>query len=174
MQKLIVVILFALFSQGLLAQSNAIDALIDKYESREEVSTLNLQGWLFNLVANADDDEETTGVSAKINHIQLMVMDEQNLVSPKEMKRFKSAIYKDQYEPLFQIREEKNLVEFLLREEGDLITDVLILVSGKEDFVLLNLSGQLKFSDLNDLDIQVEGGDHFKKIPENRRDVPRA
>jgi hypothetical protein len=174
MKNVLASVLFLFIGCMSYAQHASIDQFYDKYKDLENVSTVNLQGWLLNLVASAEEDEEMESLSAKITDLRLLVMEESNMVSKKEYRQLKRNVLRDRYEELIQIREGGDVIDFMLREKGDHITDVLILVNSNDKFVLLNIAGQLRFSDLNDLDIQVEGGDLLQKLPDNRKDVPRA
>ena len=104
----------------------------------------------------------------------VLVMEEGNLVQPDEYRRLVKDIHQSQFEQLLTIRDGGDDIGFYIREKGDTITDVVLLVNGSDGFILLSLEGLLKFSDLNDLHIDVEGANHFEKLPEKKKDVPRA
>ena len=101
-------------------------------------------------------------------------MEEGNLVSASEYKNLLKDIRQSSFEELLKIREGQQDIGFYIREKGDTITDVLLLVNGESQFVLLSLEGLLKFSDLNDLHIDIDGAEHFERLPEKKGDVPRA
>lgn len=162
-----------LFSLVAHSQHASIESFYNKYKNLEKVSTVKLTGWLLELAINSDGEEKDK-LSQKLTNLRVLIMEEGNLVSQNDYQQLKKSVKKDAFEDLFQIREGKEVIEFMIREKGDFITDVLILVNNNDNFVLLSLEGRLRFSDLNDLNIDIEGGDHFKKIPEHRKDVPRA
>ena len=81
------------------------------------------------------------------------------------------GIEKESFEEILRIREGTDNIRALVKSDGDKISNVLLFVEGPDEFVLLSLEGNLNFSDLNDLQFDVEGGDAFEKIPEEK---PRA
>lgn len=157
------------------AQTKAVQSFYNKYKDMDGVENVRLQGWLIKLASSfADDDPDAKRLLKKITQLRILTMDQGNLVSQQEYNNLVKNIKQDHFEDLFLIKDNGQNVQFLIREKGDTITDVIMLVSGGDEFVLLSLEGVLKFSDLNDLNIEVDGSDHFKKLPEDKKDIPRA
>lgn len=157
------------------AQTKAIQSFYHKYQNLEGVEDIKLQGWLIKLAARfADEDPEAKRLLRKITQLRILTMDNGNLVTPQEYNTLVNNIKKDAFEDLFMIKDNGQNIQFLIREKGDTITDLILLVSGNDEFVLLSLEGALKFSDLNDLNIEVDGSEHFKKLPEDKKDIPKA
>ncbi|MCB0586326.1 MAG: DUF4252 domain-containing protein [Phaeodactylibacter sp.] len=171
-------ILSALLALGPLfafAQPRPIARFYDKYKQFENVTDVKLQGWLLEIATSfAEEDEDARKLLDKITYLRVLVMDEGNLVSPGEYKSLLRDIRQSSFEELFKVKEGQEDISFFIREKGDTITDVLLLVNGEDDFVLLSLEGLFKFSDLHNLNIDVDGAEHFEKIPEKKGDVPRA
>ena len=156
------------------AQPEAISRFYDKYKTYEHVTDVKLQGWLLKIASNFTEEEQATKILDKITYLRVLVMEEGNLVQPDEYRRLVKDIHQSQFEQLLTIRDGGDDIGFYIREKGDTITDVVLLVNGSDGFILLSLEGLLKFSDLNDLHIDVEGANHFEKLPEKKKDVPRA
>ena len=66
-------------------------------------------------------------------------MDDGNPISSHEYKDFLNVLRKDDFEELMKIKDEGCAVDFLSREEGEHITNVLMLVHEKDGFVLISL-----------------------------------
>ncbi|MDX1942999.1 MAG: DUF4252 domain-containing protein [Saprospiraceae bacterium] len=156
------------------AQTKAIANFYDKYKSMEHVTDLKLRGWVLKLASSFSDDAQEAQLLRKISQLRILTMENGNLVSPNEYKNLIKNIKQEAFEELFQVRDDGQTIEFLIREKGDTITDVLMLVSGDDGFIMLSLEGALKFSDLNDLNIEVEGSEHFKKLPDDKKAIPKA
>ncbi len=155
------------------AQTESITNFWNKYNDHENATEINITGGFMKFIASFSDDEEAD-IAKKITALRVLVMDDGNIVAPTDFKKLVKDVKRDAFEELMTVRDGSTTVDFMIREKGDAITDVLILVNDEEDFVLLSLECMLKFSDLNKLDIEVEGGDFFKKIPEKKKDIPRA
>ncbi|MCB0571983.1 MAG: DUF4252 domain-containing protein [Phaeodactylibacter sp.] len=156
------------------AQPEAIARFYDKYKAYENVTDVKLQGWLLEIASNFTDEGQAKKILDKITYLRVLVMEEGNLVTPNEYRHLIKDIHQSRFEQLFTVRDKGDDVGLYIREKGDTITDVLLLVNGSDGFVLLSLEGLLKFSDLNDLQINVDGAQHFKRLPEKRKDLPRA
>lgn len=149
-------------------QSRYITKFYDHYKSQEEVTNLNLHGFVVRLAGNFVDDQDAKKVLRKVSHLRLLLMEDANLVHPQEYTSLVKGIKSDRFEELMIIREGSQRIEFFLRESGDTITDVLMLLRGEDEFLLLSLEGAFNFSDLNDLRIDINGGEHFSKLPDRK------
>ena len=128
---------------------------------------------LIQFAASFDDNEGHQKVMDKITQVRLLVSEE-NLVSKNDYLRFAKSLKKDSFEDLMQIKDQGSNIDIMIREQGDKITDVILLVEDHGDFVMISLEGDFQYSDLNDLDLKFEGSEHLKKLPEKRKDIPRA
>ena len=155
------------------SQTNAIQNFYSKYKDHEEITALSLSGSLIQFAASFADDEGSQKVMDKVTHLKLLVSDS-NLVSKKDYLSFSKSLKKDAFEDLMQIKDQGSNIDIMIREQGDKITDVILLVEDHGDFVMISLEGDFKYSDLNDLDLKFEGSEHLKKLPEKRKDIPRA
>ena len=168
MRNLILYSLLAFLPALTNAQSKFITQFYDSYKSLEEVTNINLQGFVLNLATTFTNDDDARGVLRKVSHLRLLMMEDANLVSPESYTSLIRGIKSDRFEELMMLRDNDQRIEFFLREDGDTITDVLMLLHGADDFLLLSLEGAFKFSDLNDLKIDIEGGEHFGKLPDRK------
>lgn len=173
---LVMIVAFVGFSFPSWGQSPAVKEFYEKYKSLDKVTDVHLKGWVLKLASEFSDDEAGERLLKKITQLRVLIMEEGNLVSPVEYKQLLKQLKRDQFEELFHFKEKQKsqAVSFYLREKGDAVTDVIVLVSGQENFVLLSLEGALRFSDLNDLRIDVDGAEHFKKLPEKKSSIPQA
>lgn len=156
------------------AQTKAVKNFYDKYKNMENVTDLKLRGWVLKLASSFADEAEEARLLRKITQLRILTMENGNLITTQEYRSLIKSVKQDAFEDLFQVRDGGQVVEFLIREKGDTITDVLMLVSSDDSFILLSLEGALKFSDLNDLNIEVDGSEHFKKLPDDKKDIPKA
>jgi Domain of unknown function (DUF4252) len=172
MKKSITLLLLAGLFLQLQAQSENIETFYKRYAKSENATNVTIKGWLLDVATQFTEDVESRKVLSKITQLRVLLMEEGNPVSNTEYLQFKKDIRKDDFEELLQIRDEGSQVDFFIREEGDHITNVLMLVNEADGFVLLSLEGLLKLEDLKNIKIDAEGGEHFEKI--KRKEVPRA
>lgn len=151
-----------------LAQSKAINDFYNKYSQDEHFLDIKLSGGLLNLVASKTDNENDKRVIKKITALRALVLEEGHSVKKEDYTQLLRSAKADSFEELIKVREGTDNIEILIREKGNAISHVLLLVNGEDKFVLLSVEGLLQFSDLNDIHIDVEGIDWFRKVPERR------
>jgi len=157
------------------AQDPVIRQFYNKYKHMDQVENIQLGGWVLKLAAQfADENDEVKPFARHISRLRVMTMEEGNLVSKSEYNTLVRKLRNQQFEDLFNARDGGELVQLLIREDGDRITDVLLLVSGADSFTMVSLEGALRFKDLRELNIDIEGGDHFKSLPADRDDISKA
>lgn len=170
MKNLILVLTMLALPFFAASQTECIENFYDKYVDNEKISDLSLNGWILSL-ASKMSDEEGTEILEKITKLRIMIAEEKNIVTKPDIKKLMRDVRKNEFEDLMTIRDEGSRVNFMIREEGDNITNVLVIIHGDDDFILLSLEGNLNFDDLKELNFDVEGGDVFKNLPKKN---PRA
>lgn len=151
-----------------MSQSPAIRHFYDQFRSHEDATRISMGGGLLRLAATFSGEKEARKILRKVSHMRLLVIENRDPVSPEAYTQLIKGIQADRFEQLMQIREGGQHIDFYLREDGDTITDVLMLLREEGEFLMLNLEGKLKFSDLNDLHLDVDGAEQLVKLPENR------
>ncbi len=154
-------------------QSNSIEDFYTKYKNNEDITALTLSGGMIKFAASFEEDGNTK-ILDKIALVRLLMMSDNNLVSKKEYHGFMKDIKKDAFDELIKIKEDGIDIDIFIREKGDTITDVLIMVKEENEFIMVSLEGNFQYSDLKDLDLNFDGGKYLKKIPEKRSSIPRA
>lgn len=175
MKNILIILLFAVLTPIATQAQSSVNKFFYKHSSHEGAVSVDVGGLLIKMVAKiAGDEHEATKILADINRLQVLVLEDQSPITGKEMRGFVTKLHKDKFEELMTVREGDTNVNFFIKEKKDMITNVLVLVKESDNFIMLNLRGKIKFSDLQKLDFDVEGSEHFKKIPQKKEDVPRA
>ena len=170
MKNIIIVALIAILPVLAFGQNKSIEKFYNKYKSQENVTDINLQGWVLELAASFSDDESEK-VLEKISKLRVLVIEEGNLVNSSEYKQLVKDIKNDSFEELMQFKDGNDKVDIMLKEKGNKITNLLLIARGNDGFIMLSLEGDLDWNDLKSLEIDVEGAEHLKKLPD---DMPRA
>lgn len=174
MKNLIIYMALCLSPIFLQAQNPNVKAFYDKYMGYDNVTNVSLQGWVLKMAANFTEDENGEQLLQKITKLRVMVMEEGNLVSKNDYQNLVRNIEKDHFEKLMEVRDGGEKIDFFIQEDGEEVSNLLMLINGKDEFILVSLEGNLKFSDLQELNFEIDGGDQFKKIPKKKKDIPRA
>lgn len=172
--KLLLLASLALAPFLLFGQTKSVKNFYQKYATYENANDITLQGWVLKLASRFADEEGGEKLLQKITKLRVLTMENGNLVKQTDFRNLLDDVKKDSFDDLMEIRDGTARVNFLIREKGDTITDVLILVNDIDSFVLLSLEGALKFSDLQNINIEVEGAEQFKKLPKEKSKIPQA
>lgn len=167
--KNILIIAFAfLFIVPAFGQTKSINKFYNKYKHQENVTDVKVRGWLIKLASSQVDDEQAENILKKVTQLRVLVVDGFEGVKSNDYNKLINDVEKDSFEEILRIREGKDNIRAMVKSDGDKISNVLLFVDGEDQFVMLSLEGSLDFSDLNDLHFDVEGGDAFEKIPEEK------
>lgn len=169
----ILFILAILASSYTFAQTS-VERFYNHYSELENVNKFTLQGGLLQLFSSDLEDRAAKKTMRKLNKLTAIWMDDFNPVSHKDVKSLMRNLQRDQFEPLVMVKDGSANVNFLVQENGDRITGVILLVDDADHFLMVHLTGSLDFEDLSNVDFDIEGMDHFKKLPKKRAHLKRA
>ncbi len=156
-----------------MAQSPAVENFYNEYRHAPNVIDLNFHGEIIKF-AFQGEDKSTGDLIERISQLRIMIMEDKNIVKKGDYRELVSNLKDDRFEELMTFREGGSDIEILLREKGAIITDVILLLNGDDEFIMLSLEGLFRFEDLNDLNLNIEGSEHLQNLPDKRKDVPRA
>lgn len=155
-------------------QPSAIDAFYDDFRNGQDVTNVQLQGWMVRLAARFADDETAQVVARKISRLHVMVIGQGDRVSPEQYAKLLQGVRGEAFDDLMEVRDKGKRVQLLLREGKEAITDVLVLIRSDQEFILLSIEGKLKFDDLHQLKLDVEGSEYLECVPAKKSALPRA
>lgn len=163
-----VLALFVAATTSLTAQADPIRAFVNKYKELEEAENINLGGFVLTLAAGFTDDEEAAQLLKKVSHLRILTIDQADLVSPTDLLGLRQSLQAKDFEDLMYIRDGLDHIDILVRETPKAITDVVLLIREPESFTLISLEGWLRYEDLRELNIDINGMSHLSGLPELR------
>jgi hypothetical protein len=168
MKKVLIILVAAVFSLSTFGQ-NPVDDVFNKYSGREGFTVVNVNGSLLKLLSKADTgDQDLQNLTASINGIKILVQEEKL----NDVENFHSLIYdkldKNIYKEMLTVKESDQDVNILVVENGDFISDFLLIVSGIDENVLISIKGKIRLEDLNRLgsSLNIEGMDKLSLMDE--------
>lgn len=163
---LIFMVLASLAFQKAKAQANAIDKYFQQYVEDERFTVVYISPKLFQLIEKLDvegldmEDAEAEAVlelAKDLRGLRILVSEED---SDQLYREAKSKIDTKEYEVLMTVRnKDEDNFEFLIKEDGDLITELLMLVGGGDDFVLMSFVGNIDLNKVARMAKKIEEGD---------------
>lgn len=167
MKKLITLLLIALFPMLAMAQNSAIDKVFKKYGDLDGFTVVTISKGLLKMAANMDDDQNAQDFLGRINSIKVLASEDGN----KDINLYDevlSNLDKSSYEELLTVKSKGEDVLMLVKKDGNIIEELIILVGGSKDNALVYISGKLNMKDLSKLSSSVNingaGLDHLKDL----------
>lgn len=170
MKKIIVslvVVLLCSYSFMSCAQSDPVGLVFDKYAGREGFTTVNMTGDLLKFAAKCDDDPTHKFLA---NLTEVRVLSQECKGGEKTGINFHDEIWpklnQSAYKELLIVKEKDQDVKILARENGDIISEFLIIVSGIDENVLVQIKGRLNANEVDELSdsFDFKGFNQLKKL----------
>jgi len=156
------------------AQSDAIEKYFEKYVDDERFTVVYISGKMFSMISKiapediVDDPEAEAAleVAKDIKGLKILTSDE---VGPELYKEAIGLINTKEYETLMTVRDGGENVRFLVKDTGDIINELLLLVGGEENFVLLSFVGNIDLNKISKLanQIDIDGAEHLEKLEDD-------
>lgn len=151
-------------------QADAISSFFDKYLEDERFTVVYISGKMFSMISRLDSDDEDFDefkeVTEKLKGLRILITDEDAYNFYQEA--INTINTKDGYELLMTVRTKKgNRVEFVVKETGNKIDELLLVSGGKDhDFVLMSFVGDIDLDKISKLSraIEIDGIENLEEL----------
>lgn len=156
---LILTLLFAfLMPVNTYCQTKSINKFYRKYKYKKHARNISLPGWLIRMGAgiakqHVEDEEEKLALAfaKKIRKAKFMLMEEGDKVKPKDIAKLMKGLKKESFDDLLQIRDGKTTINMMIRDEGETIRNLFVLVKEPDELIMLSLKTKFTMKDINQL-----------------------
>ena len=173
MKYLSLLIIFLIGSMSPLhAQTDAITKYFDQYVDDERFTVVYISPKMFEILGKLDleelQDEEAQIIMEVVSDLEGLRVLTTEVTPLKFYEEAKSKISTKEYEVLLTVRDEDENVQFLIKDEGDTINELLLIVGGDDEFVLLSFMGNIDLDKIAQLakKLDVKGVEHLDKLDE--------
>jgi hypothetical protein len=161
---------FILFSTALCmitvlnAQTSAIDELFDRYSGKEGFTTVTISSKLLGLFAGKNPNAEGSNIINRLTSIKILSVEDSLLnQSVNFYKELTKKLDLSAYEELMVVREGSDATLFLIKQKGDIISELLMISGGPANNTLISIKGDLDLKSLSELSNQM-GIDELKDL----------
>ncbi len=150
------------------AQNNAIDKYFDQYKDDERFTMVFISPKMFEMavkVAEENVEDDVVDILKEIKGLKILTTEH----NPNEF--YKEALKKintNEYEELMTVRDEGQNVQFLVKDQqnGDIVNELLLLVGGEDEFVLMSFVGKIDLNKIGKLakNMSINGTEHLIKL----------
>lgn len=149
------------------AQVDAIDRFFESYQDDEEFTMVYVSPKMFQMFAKVAGDELDAELKGLVKDLKGLKV----LRTEKNAKAvYKAALKKiptDEYELLMTARDNGQNIKILTKSKGDdVIEELLLLVGGADEFILVSFVGNINLNDLAKIasSLDIEGVKHLEKL----------
>ena len=168
MRILLTLGLILLTSLAVLSQSS-VQSFFDKYQDNDSFTQINISSKMFQAISNLDmegeKDDELVEMIHSLKGLKILTTDEN---PQKYYDEFNATFDKSVYEELMSIRENDSDITFLVKDSdgGNIVNELLLLVGGKDDFVLMSFEGNIALDKIGKLanGLNISGAEHLDKL----------
>ena len=169
------IVLLALFAgmNTLQAQPDAISQYFDQYVDDENFTVVYVSSKMFEILGKLDledldepEAEQAMEVVKTLKGIRVLTTEH----NPE--KYYKEAVEKinvNDYELLVSVRDEGENVRLFVKDQGDIINELFVLVGGEDEFVLVSLIGDIDLKTISKIanSVDIKGVDHLEKLDDD-------
>ena len=166
MKQLTSLALALFFTLASYAQVDAIDKFFNQYQENQDFTVVFVSPKMFQMAAKATQDMEDPELKELINGIKGLKILTTDVNAAKYYSEAIKKIPVGEYETLVTVRDKGENVRFLTKGTGDIVNELLLLVGGKDEFVLMSFVGKIDINKISKLakKFNVDGIEHLEKI----------
>lgn len=153
---------------GINAQNRAVDKLFEKYGGKEGFTTVVITKHMFSLFNQVETtaDDEYMNMIKNLDNIRILSAPGQAASGINFFSEMRDALPEKEYEELMLIREGDEDIRFLIKKEKEQIAELLMIMSGPQDNVLISIRGIIDMETIAKLSrsMNIEGMENLEKI----------
>lgn len=167
MKKTLIIMFLAVLSGLTFGQNDPVGDLMKKYSGKEGFTTINFSGDMLRMMSKMQEEKSDTVFESKITSLHILTTEKGE---NKPVVNFMDEVYdkldKSVYKEMVTIKEAGQDVVILANEKDDRIFEVLIIVGGKDDNVLIQIKGNMLLEEMAELsgDFEFNGFEHLKEL----------
>ena len=163
--KKIITLFTALLIVGAMNAQSLISTEFSDYETNESFTRVSISKKMFEIIANLDPDEaeekdliESLG---GVDGLKIIVADSSE--NPKAMYTETMKRIPSRFEELMTVNDEDEHIVFLIDEKDGRVKELIMVMKGDDEFVLLDLFGDINLKDITKISRQMNI-DHMDKL----------
>jgi hypothetical protein len=166
----LLVLITSVFCTVVIAQQDPVSKLFDKFAGKEGFTTVYVTGDLLKMAAKCDPDNKDLGFLSRLTEVRVLAQECKE--GQASGINFHAEIWpnldQSAYKELLIVKEKDQDVKMLARENGNTISEFLIIVSGIDENVLVQIKGDLNLNEMDKLSdsFDFKGFDQLKKLEE--------
>jgi hypothetical protein len=153
-----------LLGAGAFAQDDAIGKFFGKYVDDSRFTVVSISPKMFRLLSKVNWDTVSPDLKQTVSKLQSLRILSTSTTPEVFYKEALTRIDKKEYEELITVRSSKDNVHFLVKENGDLIHELLMIAVDEDGFTLMSFVGDIDLDKLSRLSssMNIKGMENLK------------
>jgi len=158
------------------AQRNPVDDLFEKYSGKDGITAVYISGRMLKMFSDLSrEDKEVNDLVGRLTAIRILSIDDP--VISKSINLYNelggSNYFKD-YEELMVIREGSDIVRFMIKENGNRISELIMISGGEGSNALISIRGDIDLKSISALSksMGIEQLENLEKI-DRKQDIKK-
>ncbi len=175
MKKLILFLIVVLAGTSLTAQSNAVSKHFSQFQRDTSFTKVSISSRMFSLFSDIDpeDEEEAELLEAmtKLKGIKGLINEKSENSTELYYDALATVEADGSYEELMTVEDAEENIQFSIREEGEVIRELLMIVGGNRNFVVMSLYGEIDLNSIAKLTRKfgIKGMGQFQMLEEQKK-----
>jgi hypothetical protein len=147
-----------------------LSSFFEKYSNEKEFTYVNITPKLFEMFADmeAGEDDDLIELMKSLTSVKILAADSTSK-SSSYFTEVQGLIKNKAFEELAFIRDGDENVRIMVKEANSKINELLVLVSGSHNFVVIDLVGDINLKDLKKMSkFKMKGMEYLEKADENK------
>ena len=175
MKKTVICLSLLFAFSAMFAQSDAINKIFSQYEDDPAFTSVFVSPKMFEMLAqmdievDGDDDAQAAmDIASDLTSVRVLTSEENGM---KYYKEVMGKLNLSGYETLVRVNEKEENVQIYVKEKGNTISELLVLVGEVSEFVLVSIVGDIDLDKISKLSKSSSFGEDFhldklKKVEE--------
>lgn len=153
------------------AQGDAIERFFKDYQDDQNFSVVYVAPKMFQMVSKVTDGSEDKELAAIVKDLKGLRILKTSVTPDKIYKEANRRLNIKEYEELVTVRDKDQNVRFVTKEANGTINELLLLVGGKDEFVLMSFVGNIDLNKISRLakKLELDGAEHLDKVNKKKQ-----
>ena len=171
-QKIKITVLMAVLLPVMAFAQSPADALFDKYSQKDGFTSVYITQAMFSLFADMDTEGDEEGFIDLVKNLTCIkiISVEDTIGELNKTVNFYDEIMKNfpkqKYEELMIVKKDNQDIKFLIRKDGKIINELLMIVGGSEENALISIQGNIDLKTISKLSkaMKIDGMENLQEM----------
>lgn len=150
MKRIVVLVILTVAATAVNGQ-DVISKFFSKYQNDESFTNVNISSKMFGLFtemeASTAEDQAVLEAISKLKGLKILAKEDAR--NSRELYTEALALIPKNFEELMSVRDKDKDVKFLIQENGGKISEMLMVVGGSQEFMIMSLFGEIDLKQIS-------------------------